>query len=53
MDEAGFSLHPKLGLVWAKKGSKPKIPTAKSPPEIELGWLGCSLGWLAWFNADR
>ena len=26
-DETGFSLHPKLGRIWAKKGSRPFVYT--------------------------
>lgn len=40
-DEAGFSLHPKLGRVWAKKGSKPFVYT-RSQHQKRLniyGWV--------------
>ena len=26
-DETGFSLHPKLGRIWAKRGSRPFVYT--------------------------
>jgi transposase len=29
-DEAGFSLHPKLGRVWVKKGTQPYVYTRSS-----------------------
>ena len=46
MDEAGFSLHPKLGLVWAKKGTQPKVPTASSHKRLNLaGWVAPWVGW--------
>jgi transposase len=40
-DETGFCLHPKLGRVWAKKGSKPYVMT-KSQHHKRLnvfGWV--------------
>ena len=40
-DETGFSLHPKLGRVWAKKGSKPFVYT-RSQHQKRLniyGWV--------------
>jgi len=40
-DEAGFSLHPKLGRMWAKKGSQPYVPT-RSQHQKRLnvfGWV--------------
>lgn len=40
-DEAGFSLHPKLGRVWCKKGTQPIVPT-KSQHQKRLnvfGWV--------------
>ena len=46
MDEAGFSLHPKLGLVWVPKGSKPKVPTASCHKRLNLaGWVAPWVGW--------
>jgi transposase len=40
-DESGFSLHPKLGRVWAKKGTQPTVLT-KSDHHKRLnvfGWV--------------
>src|SRR5512136_1611118 len=40
-DEAGFSIHPKLGRVWCKKGTQPTVPT-KSQHQKRLnvfGWV--------------
>lgn len=40
-DETGFSLHPKLGRVWAKKGSQPVVDT-RSQHQQRLnifGWV--------------
>lgn len=40
-DEAGFSLHPKLGRIWTKKGSQPVVRT-KSQHQKRLsiyGWV--------------
>ena len=46
MDEAGFSLHPKLGLVWAPKGSKPKVPTTSCRKRLNVaGWVAPWVGW--------
>lgn len=54
MDEAGFSLHPKLGLVWAKKGSKPKVPTASRHQRLNLaGWVAPWVGWHGLMRIDK
>ena len=39
--EAGFTLHPKLGRVWAKRGSQPVVWTRSQPrPRLNLfGWV--------------
>jgi len=40
-DEAGFSLHPKLGRVWVKKGTQPEVDT-RSQHQKRLnvfGWV--------------
>ncbi|MCG6533541.1 MAG: transposase [Syntrophales bacterium LBB04] len=44
-DESGFSLHPKLGRVWAKKGSKPYVWT-RSQHQKRLNLFG----WVAPFQ---
>ena len=40
-DEAGFTLHPKLGRVWAKRGSQPVVWTrSQHRPRLNLfGWV--------------
>ena len=38
-DEAGFSLHPKLGKVWAKKGLQPIVYT-KSQRQCKINMFG-------------
>ena len=38
-DEAGFTLHPKLGRVWAKRGSRPVVWT-RSQHRSRLNLLG-------------
>jgi hypothetical protein len=54
MDEAGFSLHPKLGLVWAKKGCKPKVPTASRHQRLNLaGWVAPWVGWHGLMRIDK
>jgi len=54
MDEAGFSLHQKLGLVWAKKGSKPKVPTASRHQRLNLaGWVAPWVGWHGLMRIDK
>ena len=45
-DETGFSLHPRLGRGWAKKGKRLKVPTASQHRErLNLsGWVAPLLG---------
>lgn len=40
-DEAGFTLHPKLGRVWAKRGSRPVVWTrSQHRQRLNLfGWV--------------
>jgi hypothetical protein len=40
-DETGFSLHPKLGRIWAKKGSRPFVYTRSQHQK----WLNI-FGWV-------
>jgi transposase len=35
-DEAGISLEPKMGAVWAIKGNQPKVPTNSSWSRVNL-----------------
>lgn len=40
-DEAGFSLHPKLGRIWVKRGTQPYVYT-RSQHQKRLnvfGWV--------------
>ncbi len=45
-DETGFSLHPRLGRGWAKKGQRLKVPTnSKHRERLNLsGWVAPLLG---------
>lgn len=45
-DEAGFTLHPKLGRVWAKRGSRPVVWTrSQHRPRLNLfGWVNPGSG---------
>lgn len=45
-DETGFSLHPRLGFGWAKKGRRLKVPTASNHHKrLNLfGWVAPLLG---------
>ncbi|MBF8253774.1 MAG: IS630 family transposase [Deltaproteobacteria bacterium] len=51
-DESGFSLHPKLGRVWAKRGSRPTVPTtSQHRKRLNLfGWVEPLKGWHALFR---
>jgi transposase len=54
MDEAGFSLHPKLGLIWAKKGTQPKVPTKSCHKRLNLtGWVAPWIGWHGLMRIDK
>lgn len=46
-DEAGFSVHPKIGRVWALKGSSPVVPTTSHHAKrLNLfGWVAPIQGW--------
>jgi len=45
-DETGFSLHPRLGRGWAKKGTRLKVPTTSQHRErLNIsGWVAPLLG---------
>jgi len=51
-DESGFSLHPKLGRVWAKRGSQPTVPTTSQHHQrLNLfGWVEPLKGWHGLFR---
>ena len=51
-DESGFSLHPKLGRVWAKRGSRPSVPTtSQHQKRLNLfGWVDPLKGWHGLFR---
>jgi transposase len=54
MDEAGFSLHPRLGLVWAKRGSKPSVPTTSCRKRLNLvGWVAPWEGWHGFMSVAK
>jgi len=46
LDETGFTLHPRLGQGWAKRGQRLRIPTTSEPRErLNLsGWVAPLLG---------
>jgi transposase len=56
-DETGFSLHPKLGRVWTKKGNQPYVYT-RSQHQKRLnvfGWVAPFHGWhgmMKWVKGD-
>jgi transposase len=45
-DETGFTLHPRLGMGWAKKGQRLRIPTtSQHHKRLNLfGWVAPLLG---------
>ncbi len=45
-DETGFTLHPRLGLGWAKKGKRLRIPTTSQHRQRlnVFGWVAPLLG---------
>jgi transposase len=45
-DETGFTLHPRLGFGWAKRGKRLKVPTASDHHKrLNLfGWVAPLLG---------
>lgn len=51
-DESGFSLHPKLGRVWARRGSQPTVPTtSQHHKRLNLfGWVDPLYGWHGLFR---
>ena len=51
-DESGFSLHPKLGRVWAKRGYQPTVPTTSHHGKrLNLfGWVEPLKGWHGLFR---
>ena len=51
-DESGFSLHPKLGRVWAKRGSQPTVATTSHHGKrLNLfGWVEPLKGWHGLFR---
>ncbi|PYU99187.1 MAG: hypothetical protein DMG10_26025 [Acidobacteria bacterium] len=51
-DESGFSLHPRLGRVWARRGSRPIVPTtSQHHKRLNLfGWVEPLCGWHGLFR---
>jgi hypothetical protein len=45
-DETGFTLHPRLGIGWAKKGKRLRIPTTSQHQKRlnVFGWVAPLLG---------
>ena len=54
-DETGFSLHPRLGRGWAKKGQRIRVPTTSQHRErLNLsGWVAPLLGKKGLIQTDR
>ena len=54
-DEAGFTRHPKLGRVWAKRGSQPVVWTrSQHRPRLNLfGWVNPLSGARGLMQAER
>jgi transposase len=51
-DESGFSIHPKLGRVWARRGTQPVVPTtSQHNKRLNLfGWVEPLYGWHGLFR---
>ncbi|HYA40939.1 MAG TPA: IS630 family transposase [Syntrophobacteraceae bacterium] len=51
-DESGFSIHPKLGRVWARRGTQPVVPTtSQHNKRLNLfGWAEPLYGWHGLFR---
>ena len=51
-DESGFSLHPRLGRVWARRGTQPVVPTtSQQHKRLNLfGWVEPLYGWHGLFR---
>ncbi len=54
-DETGFSLHPRLGFGWAKRGQRLRVPTtSQHQHRINLsGWVAPLLGRLGMVQTER
>ncbi|MBI2848754.1 MAG: transposase [Chloroflexi bacterium] len=54
-DETGFSLHPRLGRGWAKRGQRLRVPTTSQHHErLNLsGWVAPLLGKKGLIRTDR
>lgn len=54
-DEAGFSIHPKLGRVWVKKGTQPRVKTySRHTQRVNVfGWVDPVSGRHGMMHADR
>jgi hypothetical protein len=54
-DERGLSLHPKLGRVWARRGTQPRVrTTSRHQKRLSLsGWVDPLFGWHAPFRRPK
>jgi len=54
-DETGFSLHPRLGRGWAKRGHRFRVPTTSQHQQrLNLsGWVAPLLGRFGIIRTDR
>jgi len=54
-DEAGFTLHPKLGRTWAKKGSKPFVFTKSQHRQRVnvFGWVEITTGQHGMMDSEK
>lgn len=54
-DEAGFSLHPKLGRIWSKKGKQPIVYTASQHQKRlnVFGWVNPVTGMHGMMKAEQ
>jgi transposase len=54
-DESGFSQHPKLGRIWARRGGQPIVPTtSQHAKRLNLfGWVDPLYGWHGLFRRPK
>lgn len=54
-DETGFTLHPRLGFGWAKRGKRLRVPTtSQHRHRVNIaGWVAPLLGRMGTVQTDR
>lgn len=54
-DETGFTLHPRLGFGWAKRGERLRVPTrSQHSDRLNVsGWVAPLLGRMGMLQTDR